>query len=46
MRTDNKKSILIDKDLHHDFKVYCVKQGLLMHKVVEKLIENKLDSPF
>lgn len=43
MTTNNKKSILIDSDLHYNLKVYCAQNGLFMHEVLEKLIKTKLD---
>jgi hypothetical protein len=46
MSIENKKSILIDKDLHYDLKLFCTKKGLTLHKVVEALIESELDNQF
>jgi len=37
-----KKAIVIEKDLHTDFKVECSKQGKQMSEVAEKLIREWL----
>lgn len=34
------KTILIDQDIHDMLKSYCVKEGLVMKVLVEKLIKN------
>jgi hypothetical protein len=44
MKTENKKSILIDKNLHNEFKIYCAKNGLFMNIALEELILDALDS--
>ena len=39
---NDKMSILIDKDLHEKFKIYCVINRYKMAGLVEKIIEDKL----
>jgi hypothetical protein len=41
---DDKKSILIDKDLHLEFKKLCVKKNYKMGGIVEKLIREMIES--
>ncbi len=38
-----KMSILIDKQLHNKLKIHCAINGLIMHRVVESIIEEKLN---
>jgi hypothetical protein len=36
------KAIQVDSKLHNDLKVYCVSNGIVLQKLVEKLIESEL----
>jgi hypothetical protein len=41
MKTD--KMVPIEIDLHHEMKVYCVKNHLIMKRIVEDLMREWLD---
>ena len=41
----NSKSIIITKDVHDKFKVYCKKNNMKLGGLLENLIELFLDNP-
>lgn len=42
MKQENKKAILIEKNLHNDLKSYCKQNSYILKSLVEKLIKNEL----
>lgn len=42
-RNQNKMSILIDKELHNKYKIYCAIHRHSMVGLVEKMIEDKMN---
>ena len=36
------KALQLDYKLHNELKLYCVSKGIVMQKLVERLIENEL----
>ena len=41
-RNQNKMSILIDKELHNRYKIYCVINRISMVGLLEEMIEEKM----
>jgi hypothetical protein len=42
MKILEKKSVLLNDDLHHEFKKVCVEHNLVMNKTIERLMKNFL----
>ena len=45
MAKTKSKSVIIDGDLHYDFKVFCKGKSLKIGGVIEDLIKIYLDNP-
>jgi hypothetical protein len=45
MAKTKSKSVIIDGDLHYDFKVFCKGKSLKIGGVIETLIQIYLDDP-
>jgi predicted HicB family RNase H-like nuclease len=42
-RNQNKMSVLIDKELHNKYKIYCAIHRHSMVGMIEKMIEEKMN---
>lgn len=38
----NKTTLVIERDLHHQFKIHCASKGIMMKTMISQLIEKEL----